>query len=53
MYCTCAIDGTIREAKPDDDPVMTNYLFTLGMLERCPNFTNNMVVGGVDGCVGA
>ena len=31
---------------------MTYYLFTLGMLERCPNFTNNMLAGSIDGCLG-
>jgi hypothetical protein len=48
----CGASGTIRETMPGDDPFTTNYLFTLGTLERCPNFTNNMVAGGVDGCVG-
>ena len=48
----CGASGTISERKPDDDPFMTNYLFTLRMLERCPNFTNNMLAGGIDGCVG-
>lgn len=48
----CAASGTISERKPDDDPFMTHYLFTLGMLERCPNFTHNMLVGGIDGCLG-
>ena len=48
----CGKSGTIRETKPDDDPFMTYYLFTLGMLERCPNLTNNMLAGSIDGCLG-
>jgi hypothetical protein len=49
----CGASGTISLWKPDeDDPFTTNYLFTLRMMERCPNLTMNMVTGGIDGCVG-